>query len=54
MTFCPRIHKAEKTQMQREADQGTVLQSVTIPIGELRGAGWGGETAASSAASQWA
>ena len=35
-----RIHKAEKTQMQREADQGTVLQSVTIPIGELRGADW--------------
>ena len=32
--------KAERTQLQRTADNGAVLQSVTIELSELIGEGW--------------
>ena len=32
--------KAERTQLQRTADNGAVLQSITIELSELVGEGW--------------
>ena len=32
--------KAERTQLQRTADNGAVLQSITIQLSELVGEGW--------------
>lgn len=32
--------KAERTQLQRNADNGEVLQSITIQLSELVGEGW--------------
>jgi len=34
------LNKAEKTQLQRHADNGSVLQTVTIQLSELVGEGW--------------
>jgi hypothetical protein len=34
------LNKAEKTQLQRHADNGAVLQTVTIQLSELVGEDW--------------